>query len=106
MFAVQFGMGIHQRVFMNESKPLARGQWFVLVAAFLGWMFDGVEMGLFPLVARPALQDLLHITDDAQIAYWNSIIVACFLLGRRSAGYYSVGSAIGSAACVQWSSAS
>ena len=27
----------------------------VLIAAFLGWMFDGMEMGLFPLIARPAL---------------------------------------------------
>jgi len=27
-----------------------------LIAAFLGWMFDGMEMGIFPLVARPALQ--------------------------------------------------
>lgn len=27
----------------------------VLIAAFLGWMFDGLEMGIFPLVARPAL---------------------------------------------------
>lgn len=27
----------------------------VLAAAFLGWMFDGMEMGLFPLIARPAL---------------------------------------------------
>jgi len=28
-----------------------------LTAAFLGWMFDGLEMGIFPLVARPALQE-------------------------------------------------
>ena len=30
-----------------------------LAAAFLGWMFDGLEMGLFPLVARPALRELM-----------------------------------------------
>ena len=29
-----------------------------LTAAFLGWMFDGMEMGIFPLVARPALQEM------------------------------------------------
>jgi MFS transporter, SHS family, sialic acid transporter len=71
---------------MNENKPLTRGQWFVLVGAFLGWMFDGVEMGLFPIVARPALQDLLQITDDGAVAYWNSIIVASFLLGAAIGG--------------------
>jgi hypothetical protein len=32
-----------------------------LLAAILGWMFDGMEMGLFPLVASPALIDLLEL---------------------------------------------
>ena len=36
-----------------------RGKWMALTAALLGWMFDGLEQGLFPLVARPALRDLL-----------------------------------------------
>src|SRR5580765_7119491 len=35
-----------------------RGAWLALLAAFLGWMFDGMEMGIFPLVARPALQEM------------------------------------------------
>ncbi|NDC63728.1 MAG: MFS transporter, partial [Planctomycetia bacterium] len=30
-----------------------------LVAALLGWMFDGFEIGMFPLVGRPALAELL-----------------------------------------------
>ena len=29
-----------------------------LLAAFLGWMFDGMEMGIFPLVAGPALRQM------------------------------------------------
>ena len=33
--------------------------WLVLAAAFLGWMFDGMEQGLLTAVARSALQDLL-----------------------------------------------
>ena len=37
----------------TSSKP-NRGSWMALTAAFLGWMFDGMEMGIFPLVARPA----------------------------------------------------
>ena len=45
---------------MARSNHNTRGQWLVLIAAFLGWMFDGLEMGIFPLVARPALQDLMH----------------------------------------------
>ena len=71
---------------MSEKKPLTRGQWFTLVAAFLAWMFDGVEMGLFPLVARPALQDLLGVSDDALVATWFSRIMACFLVGAAMGG--------------------
>jgi MFS family permease len=70
---------------MNEGK-LTRGQWLVLAAAFLGWMFDGVEIGLFPLVGRPALQDLLGITDDKTIAVYFSSIIACFLVGAAIGG--------------------
>ena len=36
-----------------------------LVAALLGWMFDGFEMGIMPLVARPALVELLGLKEDA-----------------------------------------
>jgi MFS family permease len=45
-----------------------RGQWLAMIAAVLGWMFDGFEMGLHPLVAGPALQDLLRneVRDDVQ----------------------------------------
>ena len=38
-----------------------RGKWLALTAALLGWMFDGFEMGLFPVVSRPALQELLRL---------------------------------------------
>ena len=67
------------------GQGINRGQWLVLGAAFLGWMFDGVEIGLFPLVVRPAFQSL-GLTDDAQIAAWNSVVVAAFLLGAATGG--------------------
>jgi MFS family permease len=70
---------------MDESAKLTRAQWIVLAAAFLGWMFDGVEIGLFPLIVRPALQDL-GMTNDADVAKWNSVVVACFLLGAAAGG--------------------
>jgi MFS transporter, SHS family, sialic acid transporter len=66
------------------------GKWMVLLAAFLGWMFDGLEMGIFPLVARPALENLLGGTDPAQLAAeikkWHGIIDALFLLGAAAGG--------------------
>ncbi len=69
-----------------QVKPLSRAQWMVLIAAFLGWMFDGVEQGVFPLVARPALQDLLGVEADKLIGPWIGYITALFLLGAALGG--------------------
>src|SRR3954468_24723820 len=70
----------------TSSQNVSRGKWLVLIAAFLGWMFDGLEMGIFPLVARPALQDLLHVTDDALVGQWMGYITASFLVGAAAGG--------------------
>ena len=67
-----------------KTDALTRGQWLVLAAAFLGWMFDGLEMGIFPVVARSALQELLHTTADQEVGPWMGIITALFLLGAAS----------------------
>ncbi len=64
----------------------SRERWLVLSAAFLGWMFDGLEMGIFPLVARPALRDLMQITDDRLVGWWMGIITALFLVGAAVGG--------------------
>jgi len=64
----------------------SRDKWMVFLAAFLGWMFDGLEMGIFPLAARPALQSLLNIEGDAEVGKWMGIITACFLLGAAGGG--------------------
>ena len=60
-----------------------------LLAAFLGWMFDGMEMGIFPLVARPALQQMqmaAQIADEGFVQKWMGIITAYFLLGAAAGG--------------------
>lgn len=61
----------------------------VLLAAFLGWMFDGLEMGIFPLVARPALQQMQAasgIVDDKFVGFWMGWVTATFLLGAAGGG--------------------
>jgi MFS family permease len=66
-----------------------RAQWLVLAAAFLGWMFDGVEMGIFPLVARPALQSMIGASTTGQdqfIGLWMGRITALFLAGAAGGG--------------------
>jgi MFS family permease len=60
------------------------GKWMALVAALLGWLFDGLEMGLFPLVQRPALQELVPSGED--ILPWIGIITALFLVGAATGG--------------------
>jgi MFS family permease len=65
----------------------SRRQVLTLVAAFLGWLFDGFEMGLFPLIGQPALKDLLGSgasIDDAN--KWFGAIIAVFLVGAASGG--------------------
>ncbi len=70
-----------------NAPPQRRGaQWLVLAAAFLGWMFDGLEMGIFPVVARPALQELLGTAADQQVGPWMGYITAFFLLGAAAGG--------------------
>src|SRR5436309_1659332 len=67
-----------------------RAQWLVLAAAFLGWMFDGLEMGIFPLVARPALQSMMPasaaVAPDQFVGLWMSRITALFLVGAAGGG--------------------
>lgn len=57
-----------------------------LLAAFLGWMFDGFEMGLFPLVGRPALTDLLGESGRAHVDMWFGVMIAGFLVGAATGG--------------------
>lgn len=69
----------------GATGKLTHGQWLTLLAAFLGWMFDGLEMGIFPIVARPALQQM-GITGDAEIGRWMGNVTALFLLGAAGGG--------------------
>src|SRR5713101_4169628 len=72
-----------------SPSPLTSAQWLVLLAAFLGWMFDGMEMGIFPLVARPALQEMQAATgalDEQFVQLWMGRITALFLLGAAGGG--------------------
>jgi MFS family permease len=57
-----------------------------LVAAFLGWMFDGFEIGLFPLIAQPALKDMLPKEPESVIGNWIGVMTAAFLVGAATGG--------------------
>ena len=57
-----------------------------LAAALLGWMFDGLEQGLFPLVGRPALMELVGESAGANFKYWFGAIMAFYLVGAACGG--------------------
>src|SRR5262245_17899949 len=66
-----------------------KGAWLALAAAFLGWMCDGMEMGIFPMVARPALQEMQMasgVMDEQFVQTWMGRITAVFLLGAAAGG--------------------
>lgn len=75
-----------------QDTSLGKAQWMVLFAALLGWMFDGIEMGLFPVAARPALMDLMKagfggtVPSEAFVAEWISYLTALFLTGAACGG--------------------
>ena len=48
----------------TKRTTIGRTQFKVCGAAFLDWLFDGFEMGLFPIVARPAVMDMCADQDD------------------------------------------
>ena len=64
-----------------------RNLYAVLIAAFLGWMFDGFEQALFPLIGQPALAELLGPSaSSGDTAKWFGAIIAVFLIGAASGG--------------------
>jgi len=90
-------------------RGATKGQWLALAAALLGWMFDGFEQGIFPLVMRPALIEILDLKEQASIAAdksvsedvqnaakkeidsrvlpWYGYITAAFLVGAAFGGW-------------------
>lgn len=77
----------------SPKAPSSTGRNMALIAAFLGWLFDGFEMGLFPLIGKPALQDLLasRIAPElmtATLDRWFSVIIATFLVGAATGGVF------------------
>ena len=79
--------------------------WMALIAAFSGWMFDGLEMGLYSQVTGPALRELvpedsapISATPEqaeaakkargSQIARYMSWSLALFLTGMAVGGIF------------------
>jgi MFS family permease len=72
----------------RSLSELSPQQWRSGIAAWLGWMFDGLDMHLYTLVAAPFLVTLLHVTStsDPLVKQYSSWIQAAFLVGWALGG--------------------
>lgn len=67
----------------------------VLTAAFLGWMFAGLQIALFVLIHRPAMISLMtdgaaasaSAVNEQEVTQWFAWYQAAFLLGAASGGW-------------------
>ncbi len=68
-------------------------RYLVLAAAFLGWMFAGLEIALFVLIHRPAMVSLMTaggatVIDEGAITQWFAWYQAAFLFGAAAGGWW------------------
>ena len=92
----------------STAETKARGANLALAAAFLGWMFDGMEMGIFPLVARSALQEMqaaAGVVGEQFVQTWMGRVTALFLLGAALGGvvFGWLGDRVGRVRAMTWS---
>jgi hypothetical protein len=64
------------------SRAISRYQLFVFLVVWLGWTLDAADFGLYSLVLRPALTELLGGNPSlAQIGSYGGILSMTGLLG-------------------------
>jgi MFS family permease len=68
-------------------RDLTGVQWKSGAAAWLGWLFDGLDMHLYTLVAMPFVAELLAVDrKDPLVGQYSSWIQAAFLVGWALGG--------------------
>ncbi len=73
---------------VTRLRDLSPQQWKSGIAAWLGWMFDGLDMHLYVLVAGPFVAELLGVgsAKNPEVGYYSSWIQAAFLFGWALGG--------------------
>lgn len=88
---------------VTRLRDLSAHQWKSGIAAWLGWLFDGLDMHLYTLVATPFVAQLLLVGQrDDDVAHKGSLIQAAFLFGWALGGGFfgRIGDRIGRAAAL------
>src|ERR1700760_2518731 len=74
---------------ITRFRDLSRQQVQSGLAAWLGWLFDGLDMHLYTLVAAPFVAQLLHATPtDGIVKEKSAIIQGAFLVGWALGGAF------------------
>ena len=65
---------------LEQPPRLTSTQWLICVIAAIGFAFDIYELLMMPIIARPALAELLHVDPDTDTGFkailaWNSYIM-------------------------------
>lgn len=74
----------------TRLSQISRQQWKSGIAAWLGWLFDGLELHLYTLVATPLVIQLLHAAgpNDPAVKEKSAYIQAAFLIGWALGGAF------------------
>lgn len=74
----------------NGLRSVSPTQWRSGIAAWLGWLFDGLDMHLYTLVALPLVVSLLGVTSsaDSAVKEKSALIQAAFLVGWALGGAF------------------
>lgn len=76
-----------------QTPSITSYQWLALISAFLGWMFDSMDLNLFTLVLFPSVGSLIKSTNPAAIAQVGGYIVGiklfCWGLGGIMFGVFA-----------------
>jgi MFS family permease len=75
---------------IRSLRDLSPQQWKSGIAAWLGWLFDGLDMHLYVLVAAPFVAELLggKPKSDPDVGWYGSWIQAAFLMGWALGGAF------------------
>ena len=73
---------------IQSLRDLAPHQWKAGLAAWLGWLFDGLDVHLYVLVAAPFVAELIGVSDtrNEDVGWYSSWIQAAFLAGWALGG--------------------
>ncbi len=73
----------------TRLRDISAPQWKSGIAAWLGWLFDGLDMHLYTLVALPFVATLLAVdVKDPQVGTHTAYIQAAFLFGWAVGGAF------------------